>query len=134
MKTEEIIDRLRNPQKYNKKVEKSVGPTVPSSQTVAQQEEDSKTSLLVVCVAFGVLIAAALVWFVMINAKSRAEDISAALDPKTAESLTADTDFNPSTGITYVQVQEGQDRNVAVDELGTTLPIINRFNYQSITP
>ncbi len=133
MKTEEIIDRLRNPQKYNAKATQT-----STAATQIQQNEGKKSSTLVnplaVMIALGVLVVAALVWLVMLNAKSRAENISAALDPKALQGLTADTDFNPSVGITYVQVQEGQDRNVAVDELGTTLPIINRFNYQSITP
>ncbi|MBP5403896.1 MAG: hypothetical protein J6Y17_02265 [Elusimicrobiaceae bacterium] len=133
MKTEEIIDRLRNPQKYNPKATKT-----PAAATQTQQTRSKKSSALVnslaLAIALGVLVVAALVWLVMLNAKSRAEDLSTALDPETLQGLTADTDFNPSVGVTYVQVQEGQDRNVAVDELGTTLPIVNRFNYQSITP
>ena len=46
----------------------------------------------------------------------------------------AEAEFNPNTGVTYVQVQEGQDRNVAVSNLGSTLPIISRFNYKAFTP
>ena len=132
MKTEEIIDRLRNPQKYNK-------------QAVAKQKEEQAAqvirtqkhtflNLLALGVAAAVLGIAAIVWLVTLNAKNRAEDISSALDPQTVQGLTANADFNPNQGLTYVQIYEGQDRNVAVDELGTTLPIINRFNYQAITP
>lgn len=132
MKTEEIIDRLRNPQKYNK-------------QTVAKQQKEQAAqvtrtqnhtflNMLALGVAAGVLGIAAIVWLVALNAKNRAEDLSSALDPKAVQGLVSNADFNPNKNVTYVQIYEGQDRNVAVDELGTTLPIINRFNYQSITP
>ena len=133
MKTEEIIDRLRNPQKYNPQAAPAAQAT-PTATRQGAKDDSTSLNLLAVVIALGVLIVAALVWFVMINAKSRAEDISTALDPNAIEGLSANTDFNPSLGVTYVQINEGQDRNVAVDELGTTLPIINRFNYQAITP
>ncbi|MBR4592447.1 MAG: hypothetical protein IKO35_04485, partial [Elusimicrobiaceae bacterium] len=45
----------------------------------------------------------------------------------------AEEEFNPNSGVTYVQVQEGQDRNVAVSNLGSTLPIISRFNFETLT-
>jgi len=32
-----------------------------------------------------------------------------------------------------VQISEGQDRNVSVSNLGTTLPIISRYNYKALT-
>ena len=132
MKTEEIIDRLRNPQKYLST--KSKTPAAAQPEQASVQKSSTAVNSFAVGITLGVLVIAGLVWLVMLNAKSRAEDISASLDPKMLQGLTADTEFNPSVGVTYVQIQEGQDRNVAVDELGTTLPIINRFNYQSITP
>ncbi|MBR2081960.1 MAG: hypothetical protein IJ876_02990 [Elusimicrobiaceae bacterium] len=132
MKTEEIIDRLRNPQKYNQKV--------VAAEKKAQEEQEVRTQnhTFLNMLAWGMVIcalgAAAIVMLSVLNAKNRAEDITAALDPKNIQGLASNTDFNPSKDVTYVQIYEGQDRNVAVDELGTTLPIINRFNYQSITP
>lgn len=134
MKTEEIIDRLRNPQKYNKKVASSPKQTAQAAPDAPATSSTAGINMLAILIAVGILVVAGLVWLVMLNAKSRAEDISSGLDPKMVQGLSANTDFNPSTGVTYVQINEGQDRNVAVDELGTTLPIINRYNYPSITP
>jgi hypothetical protein len=72
---------------------------------------------------------------ISISAKNRAENLTSALDPKKVEGLTvADKEFNPSTGVTYIHIQEGQDRNVSVSNLGSTLPIISRFNYKTFTP
>ena len=134
MKTEEIIDRLRNPQKYHKKATSSPKKTAQAAPDAPATSSTAGINALAILIAVGILVVAGIVWLVMLNAKSRAEDISSGLDPKMVQGLSANTDFNPSTGVTYVQINEGQDRNVAVDELGTTLPIINRYNYQSITP
>ncbi len=132
MKTEEIIDRLRNPQKYNKVT--VAKQTKEQAAQVVRTQNHTFLNMLGIGITVGVLGIAAIVWLVTLNAKNRAEDLSAALDPKAVQGLVSNTDFNPNQGVTYVQIYEGQDRNVAVDELGTTLPIINRFNYQAITP
>ncbi len=132
METEEIIDRLRNPQKYNKAA--VAQQKKEQAAQIVRTQNHSFLNMLVLGIAAGVLGIAAIVWLVTLNAKNRAEDLSAALDPKAVQGLVSDTEFDPSQSVTYVQIYEGQDRNVAVDELGTTLPIINRFNYQSITP
>ena len=132
MKTEEIIERLRNPQKYNK-VAASKEEKEQAAQTVRTQKHTFLNTLALAITA-AVLLIAAVVWLITLNAKNRAEDISSALDPQNLQGLVSNADFDPTREVTYVQIYEGQDRNVAVDELGTTLPIINRFNYQSITP
>ncbi len=132
MKTEEIIDRLRNPQKYNK-VAVAKEKKEQAAQAVRTQKYTFLNTLVLGLIA-AVFLIAAVVWLVALNAKNRAEDISAALDPKNLQGLASNADFDPTREVTYVQIYEGQDRNAAVDELGTTLPIINRFNYQSITP
>ena len=132
MKTEEIIDRLRNPQKYNKQA--IAKQKKEQAAQVIRTQKYTFFNLLALGVAAAVLGIAAIVWLITLNAKNRAEDISAALDPQIVQGLAANADFNPNKDVTYVQIYEGQDRNVAVDELGTTLPIINRFNYQAITP
>jgi len=132
MKTEEIIDRLRNPQKYN---EQAVAKQQQEQAAqVMRTQKHTSLNMLALGIAAGVLGMAAIVWLVALSAKSRAENISDALDPKIVQGLAANADFDPNKNVTYVQIYEGQDRNVAVDELGTTLPIINRFNYQAITP
>lgn len=132
MKTEEIIDRLRNPQKYNQTAVAAQQKEQAAQEIRTQKHSALNTLALAVCV--GVVILAGAVWLIALNAKNRAEDISAALDPNTVQGLSSEEDFDPGKDVTYVQIYEGQDRNVAVDELGTTLPIVNRFNYQSITP
>jgi len=132
MKTEEIIERLRHPKKYISKAakQKAAGPS--ASQTAGQ--ESLLPVWIVPIIVLCILAALFVTWTFMLNAKRRAENVAEALDPKQVEGLTYDTDFNPSKDVTYVQIVEGSDRNVAVDTLGTTLPIISRFNYQAITP
>lgn len=89
---------------------------------------------------FDLLIAAGVVALVLLTllfwavSKRRAENLTAALDPKQLQGLSfSEREFNPNTGVTYVQIQEGQDRNVAVSNLGSTLPIISRFNLKTLT-
>lgn len=132
MKTEEIIDRLRNPQKYNKAA--VAKEKKEQAAAVVRTQNHTFLNMLALGIAAGVLGIAAIVWLVTLHAKNRAENLTAALDPKAVQGLASNAEFNPNKTVTYVQIYEGQDRNVAVDELGTTLPIINRFNYQSITP
>ena len=132
METEEIIDRLRNPQKYNKQA--VAKEKKEQAAQVVRAKNNSFFNMLALGIAAGVLGIAAIVWLVTLNAKNRAENLTAALDPKAVQGLVSNANFDPNQSVTYVQVYEGQDRNVAVDELGTTLPIINRFNYQAITP
>lgn len=134
MKTEEIIERLRNPQKYSPQPVKH--PSTDLADTASHSTNRSSkliNSLIFIfagCVIVGILIT----WMFVLHAKKRAENITAALDPQQVKGLHYETEFNPNKGVTYVQVTEGTDRNVAVDTLGTTLPIISRFNYQAITP
>lgn len=133
MKTEEIIDRLRNPQKYTQKADVSQ----TNRQTVApatSKEPHRFNNLIGLVSVLCVIGTAGIVFIAMMNAKNRAENISAALDPTNLQGLVTQEEFNPYKNVTYVQIYEGQDRNVSVEELGTTLPIINRFNYQSMTP
>lgn len=132
MKTEEIIERLRHPKKYISKAAKQKAASPSASQTAGQ--ESLLPVWIVPIIVLCILAALFVTWTFMLNAKRRAENVAEALDPKQVEGLTYDTDFNPSKDVTYVQIVEGSDRNVAVDTLGTTLPIISRFNYQAITP
>lgn len=132
MDTEEIIKRLRNPEKYR--------TTQPNVQA---REEDEKLTPLrparkkvgletVVGAVVAVLFVITLLFWVM--SKNKAENPIAALDPDQLQGLTlAEADFNPNANVTYVEIQEGQDRSVRVTELGSTLPIISRFNYQTMT-
>ncbi len=134
METEEIIDRLRNPQKYNKMpptLQKQGGPQKPLTSVPAK---NGFSGLLILGISACVIGIAAIGFLVMLNAKNRAENLTASLDAQQVQGLSYETDFDPYKNVTYVQIYEGQDRNVAVDQLGTTLPIISRYNYQAITP
>ena len=132
MKTEEIIERLRHPKKYARQAAAAKAQT--QSASAAQAQQDERSSWIAWIVALSAIAIAALAWMVVLQAKNRAENVTAALDPTQIQGLSSETEFNPSQGVTYVQIYEGQDRNVSVDELGTTLPIISRYNYQAITP
>ncbi len=133
MKTEEIIERLRHPQKYIKKT--ATTQTQKSADAVAAEEaSQERSNLMVVGIIVGVLLIITVTWMFVLNAKNRAENVSEALDPTQVQGLAYEAEFNPSKDVTYVQITEGSDRNVAVDSLGTTLPVISRYNYQAITP
>ena len=134
MKTEEIIERLRHPRKYKAKAAQKE----QNAASATKQPHNQSSNLpgwIAPTLAITVIVAIALTWMSVLNAKNKAENLAAALDPKQVEGLTyEEADFNPAKDITYVQITEGSDRNVAVDTLGTTLPIISRYNYQAITP
>ncbi len=135
MKTEEIIDRLRHPHKYYKKL---AAKKAAARADAAQDRAGSASSLpswVVPSLAACILVIVFITWLFVLNAKTKADNLTQALEPDQIEGLTYEAaDFNPSKNVTYVQINEGSDRNVAVDTLGTTLPIISRYNYQSITP
>ena len=91
----------------------------------------ARIDILVGAGVVGLVLLTLLFWMV---SKHRAENLTAALDPKQLQGLTFNQrEFNPNTGVTYIQIQEGQDRNVAVSNLGSTLPIISRFNLKMLT-
>ena len=133
MKKEELMKLLRNPAKYRKEKQalKQSGASQESSKQSVQRKQDQ--ILLGVVLGVGALLVLTL--WVMTSSQKKADDLTAALDPEQVKGLFVEnTEFNPNTGVTYVQVREGQDRNVSVSNLGTTLPIISRFNYRSFTP
>lgn len=66
-------------------------------------------------------------------ANHRSANLSHALDPQQVQGLRGDWEFNPHQTSTVLNIQEGQDRSVATSNLGSTLPIISRFNYKSFT-
>ena len=133
MKTEDIIERLRNPQKYNQ-ASNAQQNTAQTSGLQKNKNSGKQTSWFAMGLALFIFIAVAITWGFVLREKKRAENITAALDPKQIQGLKYETDFNPNKGVTYVQINEGLDRNVAVDTLGTTLPIVSRYNYQALTP
>ncbi len=133
MKTEEIIERLRHPQKYISTPSKQPLATDTPQPQSAGKKSTQLSGWLVPILLLGILAILCITWLATLNVKKRADNLSENLDPQQVEGLTYNADFNPNN-ITYIQIMEGADRNVAVDTLGTTLPIISRFNYQAITP
>lgn len=80
-------------------------------------------------VLFVVLVSLFIVWY----SKHKADNISDTLTPQQLQGLSANVDFNPGTNVTYIDVQEGHDRNTSVSNLGTTIPVINRRNFRTFT-
>lgn len=121
---------LRQPKNFRKNLPaRESGTEKPASAT--PQRRTQRT----VAYAVGGVLALLLVTVLIISfSKNRAENIAAALDPSVLKGLAVDAEYNPATGRRYVQVSEGADRNVLVTELGTTLPVISRYNYRAQTP
>ena len=105
----------------------------PLMQVVKESSSHALIRLdVVIGFVVGILVLMTLLFWAV--SKHRAENLTAALDPKQLQGLAfSDKEFNPNTGVTYIQIQEGQDRNVAVSNLGSTLPIISRFNLKTLT-
>ena len=140
LRTEDIIEKLRHPERYNKAAKSATQPENQPAQTPVVEEETvwggrlKKKDLPTVLVAAGCAVLVMLTLFFFLLAKNRAEDLVAALDPDQVKGLMSEqNDFNPNADVTYVQIQEGQDRNVAAENLGSTLPIISRYNFKTFT-
>ena len=133
MDTEEIIKRLKNPEQYrttqpsvstNPVGEEKLMPLKPARRKIGLET--------IVGVVIGGLLIVTL--YLLFMSSNKAENVTAALDPEQVQGLSlAEAEFNPNSDVTYVEVHEGQDRSVMVTELGSTLPIISRFNYQTMT-
>ena len=122
MKKEDLIDMIKNPLRRLQEVRPEVNT---SAQPLARLD-------ILVGIGVAVLVLITLLFWAV--SKHRAENLTASLDPKQLQGLSfAEAEFNPNTGVTYIQIQEGQDRNVAVSNLGSTLPIISRFNLKTLT-
>ena len=133
MDKEKLMDMLRNPAKY--RAEQKTQVANQKDTTAAQASKKKQDTLLLgVCGVFLLLLGISLLF--MLVSKKKAENLTPALDQKQIQGLTVQgQEFSPTKGdVTYVKIHEGQDRNVAVSNLGTTLPIISRFNYKSFTP
>ncbi len=135
MKTEEIIDRLRNPQKYRKEAVSSRPHSTEEIEIVTSQTHNTSI-VLAFFIALGVLGMAAAILLITLHTKNRAEDLSTSLNPEQLQGLSSNTEFDPRKIVTYVNINElgeGSDRVPTVEELGSTIPIISRYNYQAIT-
>ncbi len=137
MKTEEIIDRLRNPQKYRTKPAVVVPSQAAETHPAVTNKKANAGNLLAFGVVMGVLGLAGAILLITLHTKKQAENLSASLDQAQVQGLSSqDTEFDPRKIVTYVNINElgeGGDRVPTVDELGSTIPIISRYNYQAIT-
>lgn len=135
MKKEELMDLLRNPAKYHQKKQAAQNPQGANQAKAPVTAEKRTQDTLLLGVGISVVALVLITLVIILSAQKRADNLTAALDPNQVKGLAvANTEFNPNTGVTYVQLQEGQDRNVAVSNLGSTLPIISRFNFKAFTP
>ncbi len=127
------MDLLRHPkgqQKTTAATQTGVSAQQAAARAAARKASDKRAAIIA-----GVVTALVLVSLLFIfSAQKRAENITASLDPSVLKGLVVDRTFNPSSGPRYVQVGEGQDRNVTVVESGSTLPVISRYNYRALTP
>lgn len=126
MNLEEIKKRLRTPQKVVK--EQAHQAAVAESRRKAAQRPKTWLDYMPL-IAMGITIGVLFLSLIFVWAsKNKAENIPAALDPANLKGLSVAKDFNPSTGVRYVQIQQGQDRSASVIGLGTTIPILSRYN------
>ncbi len=133
MKKDELMKLLRNPAQYRQN--KQAAAVVAAPQQTQGRAEKQKQDLTLLGVVIGVVCLVILTLIFVLAAKNRAEDLVAALDPDQVQGLALkDKEFNPNQEVRVVNVQEGHDRSVAVSQLGSTLPIISRFNYKTLTP
>lgn len=135
MKTEEIIDRLRHPQKYQQHAS-GVQPGTLEEIKVTSPKSHSTSNLFALLITLGVLGMAAAVLLITLHTKKRAENLSASLNPAQLQGLSSSMEFDPRKIVTYVNINElgeGGDRVPTVEELGSTIPIISRYNYQGLT-
>lgn len=133
MDQEEVLDRLRNPAKYRKQRTSAASQMeADDGSLVPLRAEKKSIPLMLWAILAGLL---AVTGLIALYSQHRAENLTSVLDKDKIKGLAVQTsEFKPNTGVVYVQVQEGQDRNVAVSNLGSTLPILSRFNLNSFTP
>lgn len=136
MKKDELMKLLRNPAEYRKKKQQAAAQAaVPSAAQVQARAEKKRQDTVLLVVGIGIVCLTLITLAFYLSAKNRAENLVAALDPDQLQGLALkDKEFNPNMGVTVINVQEGHDRSVAVTQLGSTLPVISRFNYKTFTP
>ena len=91
------------------------------------------TNRLAMLAGWGVLGLVVVSLLVVFSVQRRAENITSSLDKSVLKGLVVDHTFNPNTGKRYVQVSEGAERNVTVQQSGTILPVISRYNFKALT-
>ena len=121
------MQRLRHPNK----IKKQARAQQTQAAAAAPKPGDNR---MVIIVSSVVLVLALVSLLFIFAAQKRAENITSFLDKSVVNGLVVDRTFAPQTTRRYVQVSEGQDRNVSATELGSTLPVISRYNFRALTP
>lgn len=129
-----IIERLRNPQQSQAtKTTKAASATPTEDTSRPVQKQNNFTIKMIGGIVFTLVILSLIFIF---SAQHKAVNIAASLEPKVLKGLEVNQDFSPNKEKRYVQISEGQERNVTVTGKGaaSTLPVISRFNYKALTP
>ncbi|MBO4674586.1 MAG: hypothetical protein J5601_00650 [Elusimicrobiaceae bacterium] len=130
METEEIIHKLRHPEVKTVQPNPSDRVDKTPVQTKAPKKASDWPLLLIGSFILLLLLISGL-WVLWAN--NRSSNLSRSLDKEKIQGLQYDREFNPTRATTILNIQEGQDRIAAVPNLGSTLPIMSRFNYKSFT-
>lgn len=130
MKTEDIIKKLRSTQVVDPAPEQKKVQQAVAVRAAQEKEKIDKLFLFIGLLVLAILFVTAL-WAMWAN--RRASDLSIELDPSRVRGLRYAEEFNPNQGVTVINIKEGQDRSVAGTSLGSTLPIMSRFNHKSFT-
>ncbi len=131
MKTEEILKRLKASKKAAQKMAQKAAQAAEEQSSRKVEGGKDVVGLTVLAVIFVLVLITA---FSVLRVKNKAENLAAVLSKETLQGLYGESEFNPNKDVTHIHIQEGVDRNAAATNLGTTLPIISRFNYRSFTP
>lgn len=128
MKTEDIIKRLRR-KKTTAVANQEETPQQVSARATKEKEKIDMLLLIIGLAVLGFFFITTL-WVMWAN--RRASDLTPALDPARVRGLQYEEEFNPGKIATIINIREGQDRSVGAG-LGSTLPIMSRFNHKSFT-
>lgn len=130
MKTEDIIKKLRRPKKAAAAGEPQALPQEVAVRATKEKEKIDMLFLIIGLVVLGIFVVTTL-WAMWAN--RRASDLTPSLDPARVRGLQYEEEFNPGKVATIINIREGQDRSVGGAGLGSTLPIMSRFNHKSFT-
>lgn len=131
MNQDELMERLRNPQKFRKQTTVQE-KTSTHEQQVARKKK--KSSLIPAVVGGGVFFLVLISLLFIFSAQNRADNITRSLDPSVLKGLIVDKTFDPKEEKEILPDSEGADRNVSnVIQAGSTLPVISRKNYNTLT-
>ena len=132
MDQKELMERLRNPQKFRKQTQNQ---QVQESATSAAQNTSSsqKNNKMTMWVGGGIFFLVLVSLLFILTAQQRADNVSRSLDPTVLKGLVVDHTFSPNTGRKVIQISEGRERNVTVEQSGSMLPVISRYNFRALT-